>query len=57
MPSAMQYFLSELSLWASANFMQINAKKTKEIMLGPVFPITFDPSVLDGNIIERVSSF
>jgi hypothetical protein len=57
MPSAMKYFLSELSLWASANFMQINAKKTKEIILGPVPPTTLDPVVLDGNIIEGVPSF
>jgi len=32
-------------------------KQTKEIILGLVSPITLDPLVLDGNIIERVSSF
>ena len=57
MPSAMQHFLSELHLWSSANFMQINHNKTKEITLGPLARRDLDPLVVGGNNIERVFTF
>jgi hypothetical protein len=56
-PSAMQHFLSELHLWSSSNFMQINHNKTKEIALGPVARRDLDPLFVGGNNIERVLTF
>ena len=35
-PSNMQQELSRLQAWSNANLMNVNSKKTKEMLLGPI---------------------
>jgi len=53
----MQSEIDNLHSWSSANFMNINTKKTKEMLLGPIQKIQPPPLQLNGQPIERVRTF
>lgn len=56
--SHMDRFAGELELWSSNNYMVINYKKTKELILGNLKKHTvIPPLIIGGHPIERVSCF
>ena len=55
--SSMPVFLDNLLAWADLNGMQINATKTKEMILGPLARTDMSLLTLPAGIINRVTSF
>ena len=56
--SQMQLAACQLVEWSRQNLMNINAKKTKEMMLGPILSNPPPLIVIDnGTVVERVTSF
>ena len=55
--STMQDEIDKLNNWSATNFMNINTKKTKEMLLGSVQKIQLSPLQLNGQPIERVHSY
>jgi hypothetical protein len=55
--SLMQHAADQLAHWSHLNFMNINTRKTKEMLLGPV--LQHPPSLItfDTGTVERVTSF
>jgi hypothetical protein len=56
-PSRMVQFADELLNWATENFMLINYKKTKEMILGSLRNHSLPALTIGGNDIERVTCF
>ena len=56
-PSNMQQELSRLQAWSNANLMNVNSKKTKEMLLGPIIKSHPQTLYLAGQQLERVTSF
>jgi hypothetical protein len=55
--SQMQLASYQLAKWSTENLMNINSKKTKEMILGPALFNPPPPIVINNGIIERVTSF
>jgi hypothetical protein len=55
--SQMQTAADQISEWSQRNLMNINVKKTKEMLLGPILKNPPDQIVLNTVNIERVTSF
>ena len=54
----MQLATRQLVEWSRQNLMNINAKKTKEMILGPILSNPPPLIVVDnGTVVERVTSF
>ena len=56
-PSAMSDHLNTVIEWSRDNLMNVNYKKTKEMLLSPVNGNEIGQLIVDGNIIARVSTF
>ena len=56
-PSHMDRFLEELEDWSASNYMIVNKKKTKEIILGGLRQYPVPALSISGDPIERVSCF
>jgi hypothetical protein len=55
--SHMDEYGQQLVEWSANNFMLVNYKKTKEMVLGGLQEQSFPPLLIDGHIVERVASF
>jgi hypothetical protein len=55
--SHMQLAAQQLAEWSKKNLMNINTKKTKEMMLGPALLNPPPQTVINDRTIERVASF
>lgn len=55
--SQMQLAAQQLAEWSGENLMNINTKKTKEMLLGPVLLNPPPLTVINGGAVERVTSF
>jgi len=55
--STMQQRLDDFNSWSVDNYMIVNTKKTKEMLLGPVKTTSLHSLQLDGQQIERVTTF
>ena len=55
--SSMQLAADQVAEWSHLNFMNINTKKTKEMLLGPVLKNPPPPIVLDTGTVDRVATF
>jgi hypothetical protein len=53
----MQLAMNQLAAWSQLNKMNINTKKTKEMLLGPVLPNPPPQIVVNEDTVERVTSF
>jgi hypothetical protein len=53
----MQDEIDSLNRWSTTNFMNVNTKKTKEMLLGPVRNKEVTPLLLNNACIERVRSY
>jgi len=56
-PSVMQMVLDDVTEWSINNLMNINYKKTKEMLIGTISKDPPSALTLGGNEIERVTSF
>jgi Reverse transcriptase (RNA-dependent DNA polymerase) len=55
--SSMQLAANQVAEWPHLNFMNINTKKTKEMLLGPVLKNPPPPIVFGTGTVDRVASF
>ena len=55
--SQMQLAADQIAGWSRLNFMNINTKKTKEMLLGPVLKNPPPSIVFDTGVVDRVTSF
>ena len=53
----MQLAADQVAEWSHLNFMNINTKKTKEMLLGPVLKNPPPPIVFDTGTVDRVATF
>jgi len=53
----MQHELDELNSWSQTNFMNINTKKTKEMLLGTIVKNPPPALQLNGQTLERVKTY
>ena len=56
-PSSMDVYFNNVVEWSRANLMNINYKKTKEMLLGAVNSNEISQLIVDGNTIARVSVY
>jgi hypothetical protein len=56
-PSAMGDHLNNVIEWSRDNFMNVNYKKTKEMLLGASISNEIGQLIVDGNTIARVSTY
>jgi hypothetical protein len=55
--SIMQHEIDQLHEWSSNNHMNVNIKKTKEMLLGPISKIPMPNLLFDGQSVERVTNY
>ncbi len=55
--SRMQLAINQLAEWSQLNKLNINTKKTKEMLMGPVLSNPPPPVVINDDTVERVTSF
>jgi hypothetical protein len=55
--SQMQLAVNQVVAWSQSNFMNINTKKTMEMLLGPVTSHPLTIIAINKGIVEQVSSF
>jgi Reverse transcriptase (RNA-dependent DNA polymerase) len=56
-PSKMQHSIDELLVWSTQHAMNVNERKTKEMIIGPIINQPPTPLTLDGATIDRVKTF
>ena len=56
-PSTMQSIINDVANWSNSNLMNLNARKTKEMLVGTILKNPPLELILDGNPIERVHVF
>lgn len=56
-PSIMQSVMNDIATWSSNNLMNLNSKKTKEMLVGTILKNPPPNLILNNNLIERVHTF